>query len=296
MVVSEHGGDERAAHQEQLGLWNGSAGMAWVEAQAVLDAAFAPFESMLVAAVRAAAARSVLDVGCGTGSTTRAVARLLAEQGSCTGIDISEPMLAAAAALARADNVTARFIRGDAQSHAFEPASFDMIVSRFGVMFFDDCVQAFTNLRRALREGGSLRFIAWRGPQQNPFMTAAERAAAPWLPSLPLRQADVPGQFGLASASRIRSILEASGWGQCEVEPVDVPCEFAADQLHLYMTRLGPLGRVLGEAAEPARSQILSAVRAAFEPYVQGERVRFNAACWNVGALAVGSARSNRMG
>ena len=153
----------------------------------------------------------VLDVGCGTGSTTLAVARRLGAKGRCIGIDISEPMIAAARARAEREGTPASFIRADAQTHAFEPASFDMIISRFGVMFFDDSVRAFANLRRAARDDAELRFIAWRSAAENPFMTTAERAAAPLLPNLPARRPDAPGQFAFADRRRVYSILEESG-------------------------------------------------------------------------------------
>src|SRR5437762_1155375 len=124
------------ADSEQAALWRGRAGHAWVEAQALLDQMFKPFENLL--AEVACAGHRVLDVGCGTGSTTLAVARRLGAQGHCVGADISEPMIAAARARARREDIKASFIRTDVQNHAFEPASFDMIISRFGVMFFDN--------------------------------------------------------------------------------------------------------------------------------------------------------------
>src|SRR3954471_5371791 len=107
---------------------------------------FAAFEKLVVDVVLAEKAGGVLDVGCGTGATTLAVARQLAPAGGCTGLDISEPMLARARTRAERAGIPAAFIRADAQDYPFEPASFDMIVSRFGVMFFDDPVRAFTNL------------------------------------------------------------------------------------------------------------------------------------------------------
>jgi SAM-dependent methyltransferase len=115
---------------EQTALWNGAAGRAWVEAQQVLDRLFTPFEDLLVAAVRAASPRSVLDVGCGTGSTTLAVARALDADGRCLGIDLSEPMIALARARAARERIPAEFVCADAQVHAFEPDSVDMILSR----------------------------------------------------------------------------------------------------------------------------------------------------------------------
>lgn len=272
---------------EQTALWNGRAGRAWVDAQQVLDRMFKPFEDRLAEAVRAAAAHRVLDVGCGTGSTTLAVARLLGAEGRCTGIDISEPMIAAAQTRAEREGTPARFVRADAQTHAFEPASFDMVISRFGVMFFDDPASAFANLRRAARDGAELRFVAWRSAAENPFMTTAERAAAPLLPNLPARRPDAPGQFAFADRQRVRAILEEGGWGEIDIRPIDVPCALPEKELVGYLTRLGPVGLVLQEADERTRTRIVETVRAAFDPYVHGDEVRFTAACWMVGARAV---------
>ncbi|MBW8720333.1 MAG: class I SAM-dependent methyltransferase, partial [Variovorax paradoxus] len=174
-------------HNEQAALWNGRGGRAWVDAQESLDQLFAPFENLLVDEARAASAQRVLDVGCGTGATTLAIAGVLGAAGHCVGADISEPMIAAARVRAERAGIPASFICGDVQRHAFEPASFDLVVSRFGVMFFDSPVQAFANLRHAAKDGAMLRAIAWRSAAENPFMTTAERAAAPLLPNLPAR-------------------------------------------------------------------------------------------------------------
>jgi SAM-dependent methyltransferase len=247
---------------------------------------FKPFEQLLVEAVSAASARRVLDVGCGTGSTTLAVARLLGANGRSTGIDISDPMLAAARARAEREGAPASFIRANAQTHAFEPASFDMIISRFGVMFFDDSVRAFANLRRAARDDAGLRFIAWRSAVENPFMTTAERAAAPLLPNLPARRPDAPGQFAFADPRHVHRILEESGWAGIDIRPIDVACSLPEQELVRNVSRLGPLGRVLHETDEQTRKEVLAAVRAAFDPYVHDAEVRFTAACWMVSARA----------
>jgi ubiquinone/menaquinone biosynthesis C-methylase UbiE len=271
---------------EQEKLWNGVAGRGWVEAQELLDQLFKPFEDLLVEAVSARSVSRVLDVGCGTGSTTLAVARQLGANGRCIGIDISDPMLTAARARAERESTPASFIRANAQTHAFEPASFDMIISRFGVMFFDDSVRAFANLRRAARGDAELRFIAWRSAVENPFMTTAERAAAPLLPNLPARRPDAPGQFAFAEQRRVSRILEESGWAGIEIRPIDVACTLPEQELVRDVSRLGPLGRVLHETDEQTRKEVLAAVRAAFDPYVHDAEVRFTAACWMVSARA----------
>ncbi|MGW6010087.1 class I SAM-dependent methyltransferase [Streptomyces sp. NPDC055210] len=276
---------------EQAARWNGTAGRAWVESRAVLDELFRPFEDLLVEAAVAERANRVLDVGCGTGSTTLAVARRLGARGRCVGVDLSEPMITVARTRAEQEGGeegtrAASFVLADAQDHAFEPGSFDLVVSRFGVMFFNDSVKACTNLRRAVRDDAGLRFITWRGPAENPFMTTAERAAAPFLPDLPARRPDGPGQFAFADPGRVRLVLEESGWTGVDIQPLDVDCTLPESELVPYFTRLGPLGLVLREADERTRTDLVETVRAAFDPYVRGAEVRFTAACWTVGARA----------
>ena len=271
---------------EQAALWNGIAGHNWVEARSLLDRMLKPLEDLLVDKGLAGSACRVLDVGCGTGGTTLAAARRLGAKGRCIGIDISEPMIAAARADGEREGTPATFICADAESHAFEPESFDSIISRFGVMFFDDVVGAFANLRRAARDDAPLRFIAWRTPEENPFMTTAERAAAPLLPDLPARRPDAPGQFALADAERVNRILEASGWADIDIRPVDVACTLPEPDLTRYLTRLGPVGRALHEIDAQTRARVAETVRAAFDPFVHGAEVRFTAACWMVGARA----------
>jgi ubiquinone/menaquinone biosynthesis C-methylase UbiE len=271
---------------EQAALWNGRAGRTWVDMQEVLDRLFKPFEDLLVEAVRAGSGHRVLDVGCGTGSTTLAVARRLDAQGRCLGVDISDPMIAAAQARAQREDTPARFIRADVQRHAFEPASFDTVISRFGVMFFEDPVQAFANLRRAASNDARLHVIAWRSAAENPFMTTAERAAAPLLPNLPARRPGAPGQFAFADQDRVSAILEESGWTGVDIQPIDVDCTLPEKDLLGYLTRLGPVGLILQEADEKTRTQVIATVRAAFDPFVHGTEVRFTAACWTVSARA----------
>jgi ubiquinone/menaquinone biosynthesis C-methylase UbiE len=276
---------------EQTALWNGLAGRAWVDEEELLEQVFKPLEHLLVEAVVVGPGDRVLDVGCGTGSTTLAVARRFGARERCVGIDVSEPMIAAARARAEREALPARFIRADAQSYAFEPASFDMIISRFGVMFFDDFVRAFANLRRAATDNAELRCVAWRSAAENSFMTTAERAAAAVLPNIPVRQPDGPGQFAFADRRRVYRILEESGWAEIDIQPIDVPCSFPEKKLIGYLTRFGPLGRVLPEVDEHTRRQVIETVRPAFDPYVHGPEVRFTAACWMIGARGATRAR-----
>ncbi len=276
----------RQAGNDQFDRWNGSAGRAWVDARDVLDGMFQRVEDLLVGSIGMADGAQVLDVGCGTGATTLAVARRLGPAGGATGIDLSAPMVAAARERAGREHAEVTFLCADVQEHAFAPATFDAIISRFGVMFFGEPVRAFTALRRAARDAAELRFVAWRRPEENPFMTTAELAAAPFLPPLPAREPDAPGQFAFADPRRVSRILEESGWNEIEVRPVDLECVFPEPALMEYITRFGPVGMVLNDLGERERAPIVKAIRAAFERYVQGAEVRYTAACWLVRARA----------
>ncbi|MDY7104321.1 MAG: hypothetical protein S0880_24310 [Actinomycetota bacterium] len=159
------------------------------------------------------------------------------------------------------------------------------MASRWGVMFFADPVAAFTNLHAATRAGGALRVITWRGPHENPFMTTAERAAAPLL-DLPTRSGGEPGQFGLADPAHIHEVLGESGWRNVELAPIDRTCSFPAAALDAYLTNLGPFGRAIRGEDEATRARVLNLVRPAFDPYLEADDVRFDAACWLVSAQA----------
>jgi len=276
----------RAINEEQAAHWNGQAGHAWVQAQEVIDGLYRPFEDLIVEAVAGASEASVLDVGCGTGSITVAMARRLGAGARCVGVDISEPMIAAARLRAERDGARATFLVADAQTHAFEPATFDMIVSRFGVMFFEDPVRAFANLRSAATDDAHLKLMVWRSADDNPFMTTAERAAAPLLPDMPARDLNGPGQFAFADPTRVTGILDQSGWAGIDIAPIDVVCTLPEAELLGYITCLGPLGRMLPQLDEQLREQVIRTVRPAFDPYVHGPDVRFTAACWTVSARA----------
>ncbi|MEQ8444740.1 MAG: class I SAM-dependent methyltransferase [Pelagibacterium sp.] len=266
---------------DQGSKWRAGSGHAWVDMQELLDDLFRPMEDMLVARLPEGQELRLLDIGCGTGATTLAAARRLGSGARCVGADISPPMIAAAR---ERDKPGPEFVVADAQTHAFAPDSFDVLISRFGVMFFPDSVAAFANLRRASRPGARLHALAWRSKAENPFMTTAERAAAALLPDLPLRGPDEPGQFAFADTEKVDQILRASGWSDIAITPVDVVCAMPENELVPYFTRLGPVGMALQEIEEPLGTEVIAAVRPAFDPFIDGDTVRFTAACWMIEA------------
>ncbi|TPK87909.1 class I SAM-dependent methyltransferase [Mesorhizobium sp. B2-4-13] len=271
----------------QAALWNDASGKAWVEMQPILDEILAPFERLVVDAGYPGEGGNVLDIGCGAGATTLAMARRVGNNGRCVGLDISQPLVALATERTQAEEVAnASFEVGDAQTYAFESGRFDAVVSRFGIMFFDDPVAAFSNIRQAARRGGKLAFVAWRSPAENDFMTTAARAAAPFLPTAPAPDPDAPGQFAFADGAKVKRILEASGWSSIDVRQANLPCKIAEGDLMMYATRLGPLAAALREVDQATAEKIITVLPAAFAPFVKDGQARFNAACWLVTALA----------
>jgi SAM-dependent methyltransferase len=278
--------EPRPPNRDESARWNEYSGQIWVEMQDVLDRLFEPFATRLIEEAFPGEGGRVLDIGCGAGATTLAMARRLGPTGLCVGIDISKPLVTAAKSRAAAERlVSAAFAEADAQTHAFELEDFDAVISRFGVMFFDDPEAAFTNIRTAARARAMLAFVAWRSPAENPFMTAAARAAAPFLTLRPT-EPGAPGQFAFGDGDRVKRILQASRWTDIDVAPLDVSSRVAEKDLLAYATKLGPVGLALREADESTRARTIEALRAAFDPYIQDGVARFTAACWLVKAHA----------
>jgi SAM-dependent methyltransferase len=279
--------DTRLANPDQAAHWNDRAGHAWADLSDALDRLLAPFVPLLLDAAALQPGGRVLDIGCGAGAVTLAAAARVGSEGRAVGVDISAPLIEAATARARkAGLANAEFVRVDAQAHAFESERFDAILSRFGVMFFENPVAAFRNLATAARPDATLACVAWRSADENPFMTTAERAAAPLLPGFPKREEKGPGQFGWADERQVHAILAESGWGGIRIRPIDMLCSLPEQELGTYVTRMGPLGGLFADLDEAMKAEVARRVEAAFRPFVADGVARFTAACWMVTARA----------
>jgi SAM-dependent methyltransferase len=265
--------------------WNGRRGNAWVDLQPIMDRLFLPLQHILVDAVGAISPRQVLDVGCGTGATTLAVARKLGPAPECIGIDISDVMIEhARRRAAREGAANARFLTQDAQRFPLAAQTFDMVISRFGVMFFDDPVAAFANIRRAVRPGGRLACLVWRSRDENPFMTVADRAVGPLLGWDDATKPDDPGQFAFAEPKRVRRILVEAGWRGVEFHATDISCTLGKAELAVYARRMGRVGTVLADLDAALRDRVTAALDAGFTEFLTGDTAEFRAACWMVTA------------
>jgi SAM-dependent methyltransferase len=254
--------------------------------QEVLDRTYASFEKLLVDVAFPGEGGRVLDIGCGAGATTIAMARRLGSRGLSLGVDISAPLVAAAKVRAARERIAAaQFLEADAQTFTFEPQTFDAIISRFGVMFFEDSVAAFANFRHAARQRATLACVVWRSPADNEFISSLPRAVAGLL-AIPPVDPDAPGQFAFADPGRVQSILQESGWSNAEIEPLDVLTTATEGDLLAYVTKLGPIGLALKKEDESMRARVAAALHGAVSPHIQNGVVRFTSACWLVRARA----------
>jgi SAM-dependent methyltransferase len=267
--------------------WNQTGGQAWVELQELMDGLNKSIEDVLVEAAFPGAGKAVVDIGCGAGATTLAMARRLGAGGESLGVDVSEALLDLARGRAEREGAAvARFAVGDAQSLDMGEHRFDAAMSRFGVMFFSDFDAAFANIRRSVKPGGKLAFACWRKPADNPLAGAPMKAVAHLLPPQPAMDPAAPGRFAFADAARVRGILERSGWSDITIEPLDAPTPISLEDLTTLSLRMGPLANALREQDEATGAKVREAVVQALEPHVEDGIIPMVAGCWLVTARA----------
>ena len=229
----------------------------------------------------------VIDVGCGSGATAIAFARKVAPSGRVLGVDVSGPMLERARQAAPKE-LPIDFVLADATVYPFEPASFDVLASRFGVMFFADPALSFANMRKALRPSGRLTFACWREPRENPFFMAPLAAAYKHVPKLPQQGPEDPGPFAFASEPRVRRILDAAGFTGVEMEAcpllLDAAIGRGLDGAVQGALEIGPVSRALeGQPAE-LRAAAANSIRESLTPFAKGDAVLLPASVWLVTA------------
>lgn len=276
------------ANGDQIAYWNGPGGQMWADRQAVQDVVLGPAGDLVVDRAAPQPGERIVDVGCGSGALSIALADKVGPTGDVLGIDVSTPMLARARDRAPA-GLPLRFEWADATIYPFQPG-FDLIASRFGVMFFADPVLSFSNLRKALKPSGRLAFACWREPRFNPFFMTPLQAVYRHVEKLPPMGPEDPGPFSFASEARVRGILGAAGFGDVAMEPCDLALDVAVgqglDAAVQGVLEIGPASRALeGQPAEIHAAAAVS-VREALLPFEQGDRVPLPASVWIVTARA----------
>jgi ubiquinone/menaquinone biosynthesis C-methylase UbiE len=274
---------------DQIAYWNGPGGQRWADRHATQEILLGPIADILIDRARPKPGERVLDIGCGSGATTVAFAKAVAPNGFALGLDVSDPMLSQARALAP-KNLPLDFVLADATVHPFEPASFDLLASRFGVMFFADPVVSFTNLRRALKPSGRLAFICWREPRENPWMMMPLMAVYKHVPKMPPVGPEDPGPFAFALEERVTRILKGAGFVDVAMEPHDLAMDIAIGRgLEAAVDgslQIGPASRALQGHPPEVYEAAKGSIHEALAPFAKGQSVALQGSIWIVTARA----------
>lgn len=271
--------------QDNTEYWNEDGGRNWVANIEATEALLEPLSQRLLDRAAARPGDTVLDVGCGGGRTTLDLAAAVRPGGQVVGVDVSAPILAVARERAvAADNV--QFELADATNADLGPARFDLLFSRFGVMFFDEPVAAFTNLRRSLKPGARSVFVCWRAMDENPWLATPAAAAFEILPPPEPPDPEAPGPFAFADEGRTRGILEQAGFADIGHEAIDHQMSWPdVDTAVSYLLQMGPAGALLREANDEAITrEVTAAVRDVFEQHQSPAGVQMRSSAWIVSA------------
>lgn len=275
---------------DRVADWNDQSGERWVTHQARLDARLAVFGEAAIEAAAPATGERVLDIGCGAGASTLALAARVGAGGQVLGVDISEPLIARARALAPQDTPVL-FRVADAGRAELPEGAFDILFSRFGVMFFKDPTGAFAHMRRALKPGGRVAFVCWRGAAENDWVRLPMGAIKGIVPMAP-PDPEAPGPFSFGHPGRVNRILTAAGFTDVAIAPFDASVPFgegatrdaAIDEAVKMTFEVGPLSRALADQPDDIRTRASAAVRAAFAGRAGERSVIIDSATWIVTA------------
>ncbi|MEX2394916.1 MAG: class I SAM-dependent methyltransferase [Actinomycetota bacterium] len=273
------------ANEEQAKFWTEQGGPIWLAKEEDLNASSLPFGRAAMDAAKIGPGDVVLDIGCGTGPTTLEIADRIGPNGRAIGFDISPLLIERArkkAATAGTTNV--EFLVGDAQTAAFEPVH-DLVFSRFGVMFFEDPVAAFTNIRSALRDDGRIAFACWQDVFKNVWMLLPTLAGSSVLGTFDLPPEGTPGPFYYGDGELARKVLTEAGFRDIDVSSfettMDTPADEADDRLMMALN-MGPLGEKFREADDATKRQTVDAVKAAAAEHLSDGVYRLPGAAWIV--------------
>lgn len=275
----------------QIAGWNDQSGEPWVANQTRLDAMLEVFSQAAIEAAAPATGERVLDVGCGAGASSLALASRVGAGGQVLGVDISEPLIGRARALAPQDTPIL-FRVADASSAELPEGVFDILFSRFGVMFFDDPTAAFAHMRRALTPGGRVAFVCWRGAAENDWVRLPMNALRGILPQIAPPNPEASGPFSFGDRGRVTRILTTAGFTDVAITPFDASVPFgvgetrdaAIDDAVRMALEVGPLSRALADQPDDIRARASEAVRNAFAGCPAERSVIIGGATWIVTA------------
>lgn len=265
---------------DQRDFWTDKAGPVWTAQMEAMDAVLAPVMEGVLARAALQSGEAVLDIGCGAGTLSLVAAAAVRAEGRVLGADISQTLLSVARTQAH-DVQHLSFELADAQTYDFAPDSFDVMLSRFGTMFFSDTEAAFANLARALRLGGRMCFATWGQIPQNPFFTLPAGVAKRVIGSVPKSDPDMPGPFALRDTALVEGILARIGMVEIrsDVVTLDLTPSGPARAVAEVMCEIGPAQVALEhfEADEALRKTLITALSEALAPFETAQGLRIPA-------------------
>jgi SAM-dependent methyltransferase len=265
--------EEMIANTAQRDYWNTVAGPRWVSLEGFVERRVAAVNDLLLRHSGVKPGERVLEIGCGTGAFTVPLAQAVGERGAVVGADISAAMLAGARKrLAETGLSNVSLIEADAQTHKFEPGHFDLITSRFGVMFFADPAAAFANLFHAARPGGRLCFACWGALEENEHWLIPYRVALRHLGPPEPKPSRAPGPMAFAEPDYVREFLGKAGFSTIAINrehPAIAASTSREEAEHACI--MGPSGRLIDEKRpdEATRQKIQREIKDAFAALVQ---------------------------
>ena len=263
-------------NEAEITYWNSAGGRRWVERQQSQDIVLGPILQATLERAQLRQGERVVDIGYGTGASSTRLAERAGPSGQVLGVDVSAPMLAHAAERLQ-PGAPVKFVRADATTYPLKSAAFDLVFSRFGVMFFAEPARAFANLRTALKPSGRLAFACWRKFDENPWLQVPLRAALEHVPPLPRPGPEDPGPFSFASEQRVHRILADAGF-QSVIEPrdfdLDIACGGGIEEALEAAMALGPTSRALQDQGPETRAVVATSICRALQLYQRGKRLR----------------------
>ncbi len=278
---------------DQIEYWNGDMGQQWARTQERRDRAFQPLTAALIERAAPRPGERAADIGCGCGDLSLMLADHLGAEGRVLAVDVSRPMLdrgrARQRALAGAGRSEINWQEADAAAWLFPEGGFDLLVSRFGTMFFADPLAAFRNMRRALQPGGRLVMLCWQPMQDNAWVAVPRAAMLQVLPAPEPMPPHAPGPFAFADAARVGAILALAGFTEVASARVVAALDTSApgstnaaalDDAVQFAIEAGPASALLRDADDALRERAVAAVRAALRDRAGGGRATLDTACW----------------
>ena len=274
-------------NQEQKEFWNEKKGKIWVSLESNIDKMLGPLGHNAIKILNPKSGEKILDIGCGTGSTSQSLSKLVGENGLITGIDISEPILSFAKNRLENRNIkNIDFIQEDAQTFNLSNFNYDAIFSRFGIMFFEDPFFAFKNIKKSLNSKGRITFICWSNREENDWITLSSKVASQFLELPPKNNPREPGPFAFEEYSYIKEILTKSGWKNINIKnhKENIIVGKNLDHAAAFLSKMGPMSVPFENSNEKTKAKVIEALKECYSKYLIPKGVEFHFSTWIVSA------------